>query len=573
MNHRPSRKLPRKRLSFWRFLLALLIGLFTWWGVGQLTEPRPLWTIWETTGHQVILPLSESADFSRLVAYELKLNPVNAVASTVTGIVILDASNGQTLYRLPLPDDPWQPDQFILQSDRQALPRIIGDVLWRIKSVETDKVHRHELRVWHYTLDLQEKIIQSWYDTSGTTFDFAFASSVSPYLITQTRHHLEPWLAALGTEGWSSLAAQMVYAQSVDMTGDFSTDTRGIAPTPKRPDPVISSIHTWKLPARIDDALQPLTGWVIPRQTVWPPVCGMDMSWLAFGDSPSRQALNADNVQPLGVLLFDGHTGKPRSHNLPSTLPMHVSAAGNLLLATSFVNSNGQAREHFQHHLVDAQTGKDVALPAELASARLPLRLFADQTLPGRLLASMGLYGHPFVDRDFQTGNGTPMIELLQRIESGLGGITPLTSLTIQEPQKYGMTHIAGNELGVFGSVDTAPPLLREMAEKWDWLKSWVTKTWPSSAMTLMLFDISTGKPLRQFRDVMVTQLNSASPRKLLYTLRYRREPQNGREAIDALDAWQLPIETMSTSAWWGRLAGILITLMAALFLRRKDSC
>lgn len=162
------------------------------------------------------------------------------------------------------------------------------------------------------------------------------------------------------------------------------------------------------------------------------------------------------------------------------------------------------------------------------------------------------------------------MIKLLQRTESGLVAIGPLTSLTIQEPQKYGMTYVTGTELGVFGSVDTAPPLLRELAEKWDWLKSWVNKTWPSSAMTLMLFDINTGNPLRQFRDVMVTQLNSASPRKLLYTLRYRREPQNGREAIDALDAWQLPIETMSTSPWWGRFAGILITLMAAWFLRRK---
>lgn len=563
---------PRKGLSFWGITLSLLLGLGVWWGVGQLTEPRPLWSRQFTANKQVLLPLSEEADSNKLVAYEMNLNTDNPSDCAMTGIVIIDSATGTTGHHLSLPNDPWRPEQYIMQTYHQALPRIIGDVVWRINIVDTEKTHRCELRAWHYNQSQQEKIVQSWDYTPGAPFDVAFAGSSSPYMITQKKFRCEPFLAGFSMEGWSSLAAQIAYDHAVDVKVTDERDPRFDESTPHL-GLVLSTIQTWKLPALPSEALKPLASWMLPpRRTVWPPACGNDLNWVAFGDLPVRRPMYVVQPPLLGVLLFDGHTGKPRPHNLPSALPMFASVAGDLLLTTSPTDSKEKGKEGYQHRVIDPQTGKEVALPAELATTPLPVVLFRDQAQPGRYLATMGIADLPFNIEGFSTDKNVPMVQQLQRTETGLEAIKPMISLIEEIPLKSIMTtHIRDSELGVLGSVDTAPPLLRTLGEKWDWLKSWTEKYWSRDAMALMLFDINTGKPLRLIRDAMVTQLSNASSKNMLYTIRYHRGPPPRREAIEALSAWRLPIETLGTSPWWGRGAGLLVFILAILFLRRSQ--
>jgi hypothetical protein len=62
----------RRRLTFKRIFLALVLGLVTWWGVGWWLSPRPLYTLkypdrgWIDARHRVLLfpsmPASTEAD-------------------------------------------------------------------------------------------------------------------------------------------------------------------------------------------------------------------------------------------------------------------------------------------------------------------------------------------------------------------------------------------------------------------------------------------------------------------------------------------------------------------------------
>lgn len=562
---------PRKGLGFWGFFLSLLLCFVAWWGVGQLTEPRPVWTRRFTANQQILLPLSQAADTNKLVAYEMNLNPDKPSECNMTGVVILDSLTGATQYRLPLPNDPWRPEQYIMQTSQQALPRIIGEVVWRINIVETEKAFRCELRAWHYTQSQQEKVVQSWDYTPDSLLDVAFAGSSSPYMITQTRFRCELFLAGLGMEGWSSLTAQIAYGQALGMRVPGEQELRVNEPTEHR-GLVLSTIHTWKLPAYPSEALTPLAGWMLPpMRTVWPPVCGKDMNWVAFGDLPTRLPLRVAQSQPPGVLLFDGHTGKPRSHSLSSASPLFVSEAGDLLMTTSQAVSKETRKEGFQNQIIDPQTGKELALPSELANTEHPVIIFPDHSQPGRYLATIGIGEHPFYQEGFPVEKSVASVGQLQRTETGFQLIKPLVSLTYEVQQKSLMTtHGKGNEIGILGSKDIVPPLLRTLFEKWDWLKTWTDKYWPRDSMALMLFDINNGKSFRHIQDAMVMQRFNASSKDMLYTITYHRGPPPGRESIEALCAWRLPIETLGTSPWWGRGAGLLVFFLAILHLVRR---
>lgn len=563
----------RKGLSFWGIFLSLLLGLGVWWGVGQLTEPRPIWTRHFTANKQILVPLSEADDLNRLVAYEMNLIPGNPSDCKMTGIVILESRTGVTQYHLPLPNEPWRPQQFIMQTFHQALPRILGDVVWRINIVEMEKTHRCELRAWRFTQDQQEKIVQSWDFEPGVRFDVAFADSTSPYMITQTRFRCEPFLAALGLEGWSSLAAKMAYTHAIAMKASGEGEVP-FGESNWYSDLALSTIQTWKLPSEPDEGMKPLAQWMLPPQDpAWPPACGKDMKWVAFGDLLTRMP-NYSNKKPGRLLLFDGHSGKPRPHNVPSTLPVFVSVAGDLLLTTSVLKpqKNGDQCGGYQHRIVDPQTGKELALPPELATTALPVNLFPDQAQPEQYLATIGIAKLPFNMVEFLRDKNTAMVGRFQRNEAGLAAVIPMVSFSRDQPDDRTMsvTHFRGNEIGLLGSMDTAPPILRTLAEKWDWLKTWLEQNWPRDNITLTIFDSNTGKSLRQIRDVMVTQLTNVGSQRLLYTINYHRGTPPRQEAIENLSAWQFPIETVGTLHWWSRIAGLLAFVLAILFLRRR---
>ncbi|MFT3879987.1 MAG: hypothetical protein QM703_10050 [Gemmatales bacterium] len=566
---RPS----RKGLTFWGVFFSLLLGLGAWWSVGQFTEPRPLWTRPFTANQHILLPLSEAADSNRLVAYEMNLVPGNASESMMTGIVILDSGTGTTLYHLPLPNEHWRPEQYIMQTFHQALPRIIGDVAWRINIVEKEKTHRCELRAWHFTQSQQEQIVQSWDCGPGIRIDVAFTDSASPYMITQTKSRCEQILASFGMVGWSSLTTQLAYSHAIAMKASGERETP-FGESSWHPGLDLSTIQTWKLPTSPGEALKPLALWMLPPQnTAWPPACGKDMKWVAFGDLMTRLP-NFANKKPVGMLLFDGHTGKPRSHNVPSTLPLFVTAAGDLLMTSSPLKpkNEGDQSAGYQHRIVDPQTGKELALPPELVTTLLPVNLFPDQAQPEQYVATVGIAHLSFNLDVFPTKNNSALVGRFQRTETGLATVKPMVSLSRdkRDDRALSATHFRGNEIGLEGSMDTAPPMLRTFAEKWDWLKNWMEQNWPRDSMTLTLHDINTGKLLRQMRDAMVLQMTNANSKNTLYTITYRRSPPPGREAVEALSAWQLPIETVGTLPWWGRGTGLLVFFLAIVYLARR---
>lgn len=574
---RPSVK---KRLTFRRFLMAVLLGIVAWYLAGWWLEPKPLWRMHFSSGQPFFVPLSESTEGRRFTAFEVKPEPTQQGVFPILSMNILDVETGKVLHRLPLEQEEIAGTDYY--EFQQATPRIAGDKLWRIRIKRDNDTKTYELRSWRYEHESQEKVIRTWKEQRSNDFHISFSTPSSNRFVTRQIFPWEVMLTTWGTDGWSRLIHCLGCGPLGEAPPPFGSNTPPPPPTtPSSPVAQRSKgfllpwIQTWKLPEQ-SESIEPLASWMLPpMKLAWPPAVSPDLRWIAFGDvsfsvfNPYPQN-ETENGSPKGVLLYEGNTGRPVLLNLSPDLLYQVDAAGDWLIPNQPMLQGDAGPTPGVFHFIEGSTGGMVMPPAELAKNFVPSLFATDVQSPKRMLLmtnisdkGMGSFMSPTGDTSAIT---MAVVEKTELHALRLVSKAELQSLPAMAYLTY--THFAGNEVGLFTLEDSAPPLLRTLGQKWDWLGKQIDNWWPAPRNSINLFDVRTGQFLWSLRnETSAMVFASGHPEKHLYTETNGSDPTQG---FASLAAWKLPLMPPLYSPWYPHLAGFVVFLLSIILLRRK---
>ncbi len=563
---------PRARLGFWRFLLALLMGLGAWWSIGWLLEPKPLWKITYSPNQPFSVPISEDETGQRLAAFEMKSTRLQDSTNIVTtAMLVLDAGTGKELYRLPLDNEEWEPTQH--WDSRWAQPRLVGDTVWRIAYPKKQGRTVCELRAWRFKEGTTEKTIRLWPARAGTRLEIAFGSPHSPYFVTQASFPWEPLTVGLGLDGWSRLLFMLANPpQDIDFSNQVGLPPPGGIPTGLS----LKMVQTWKLEESPQPHVELLATWLRPvGLRSWPPAMAHDLSWLAFHDLnyyQIRQTIHDDNnAVPAGIQLHQGRTGQVIPVNIKDNVNRRACGAGDLILVYPPPPKSAQ-NDKSKFQLLDALTGQIIPWPSGMPEEFRPLTLLQDPSLPNRSLVVTDTELSP-EQMGFIAGHEAGIVSLLtlERTSTGVQLIQQSSFLKEDQFNNLFASHYLGDELGIFGMQNAVPPLLRKLCDQWDWLKKTVDKIWETSEPALILFDARTGNVIRTVHGEQPVNWTPHAFKYQLYTMKYHSD-QAALISMESLSAWKLPMALHAASAWWSRAAGVVVFLLAMFLVRRRGA-
>lgn len=563
---------PRRRLGFWRFVLAVMLGLGAWWGAGYFSEARPQWRS-SNANSNILYPVTENSEGTLALAYELKVQK-GQTSAEINDVCIIDANTGRILHAMKNGKGVLDANSYY--SLIHAQPRIIGDKAWRVVSHQSENRVTYELRVWDFTRTSTEQVVKQWSLSPGEHFGIAFVDSHSPYFVTQTSQPWHPLLVGMSLEGWSQLTAALAFTPHLDVSnppGVLIFNTNKFVKTGL----VLPCMHSWKLPENLIP-LKPLATWAMPPlRKAWQPVMSSDLSWLAFGDTMSVQEWNDEEVQairPVGMLRYDGRTGKqlpspetPAKADLrldrDTTTPdlIKITATGNVLL----VRSTNQTTELFPPYLLDAETGSRISWPAGMTDVTSVRGIHQRKNDPSILLVFCNMPIN-FLGGEYFNAQDNTYILTLRREGSKL---TFLKRTDISSPGTAVVMPqcISGDEIIFQTLADLAPRFVRELCEKYQWLIPYVEKVWPSHQSLLKIFELSSGKCMKTLYDVQPGLFFPFDERHYFFVTRTKMNDMT----VSSLEAWRLPLASQTWSPWWSRAIGVMMFLLCIRLLSRKQ--
>ncbi|MFO0812912.1 MAG: hypothetical protein U0796_06815 [Gemmatales bacterium] len=570
----------RSRLSnYSRFLLALVLGIAAWLGVGWLLEPRPLWSLPFPTSHEASVPVALDQVNQRLAIQQLRLGRLPEMA--ITGLAILDPRSGKTIKQNHMQVEEMSTGHFFFL--RFAMPKLVGDILWRLRAVNESDATRYELRAWPFTTDQPEQVIKTWKGPKGMHFQVAFTSDTQPYLITQTTMPWELLLPAIGADAWTTTLAATAFSRQSSTPDDeqiiimntFSGQffKKGL---------LLPQVQTWELPAKLSDPLKLLASWSLPPlRTSWPPACASDLSWVAFGDELTSQEWNVGKGQvslPRGTQLYDGRRGVLLPIKRQTvTDAYHIDGLDDVLLMTPLslvtVPLNPETQQEkgaTGQQLLDAKTALPLAWPWGRDDTVTISKMLRFPNHAHRYLALEGIAGDSWSPNLF----GHTSKSTLHHLERTAAGFTIMKSvkLVVQKHQQFiSLHHLTDREIGIHAIIDPVPTFLREQAEKWPWLHNLLEKTWPRAVNpSLLLFDVETGQLLREMKQNFMSGIFEQS-NGLAFSIRSvgEHDGQNQPRYL-GLDAWELPLMSHGWSPWWSRGLGLALFVLLMAWRRRR---
>jgi hypothetical protein len=542
---------PRKRFGFWRFVLALLLGVGTCWGVAWLLEPKPLWRM-ALSNSNFLSSVFTSSDNKLGVAYCFKI--VQNFMAQCSNICIYECQSGRILHDLQVEPEPFGREPFV----HLAQPRIVNNIFWRLSSVMNEKQTIYELRAWDYQHHAKDKVVQRWIIETGQHFSLTFVDDQSPYFVTQMHYPWEPLLIGMMQEPWSPLMLSLTCSRESKMwiqqpPSELAKQTL-----------ILGWNQTWKLPDRLEESIQPLASWLLPvMRNVWPPIPGPELEWVVLSPSSSVHPWKRErpSAEPASVMLFDGRTGQPRA--LSDSMvgkKCVVRKAGDLLWVTGWYESL-----QLEPMLIDPVTQEQLQWPAELREELTKIReVHSLRSHPQRYVALVNINS---------TGNrdGSTDIEhrqeaiILQRQGKDLYIIGRVTFQETHNPSSA-VRGIHGSEVVMQTSADAAPEFIRQLAGRFAWLKPYLEQYWPANGSVIKVFDAASGKMLKNFNRAVYVSFGRLSQSSLVHV--YHRSYDN--QGWSLLECWQLPLSASVYSPWWSRASGIVAFLLFVKLLRRR---
>lgn len=504
--------------SLWLWLAAILLGLFTWWGVNWWLEQRPLWQRRFIETQPQLSLLCENETGTWVAALE---------ASKQNTFLILDANTGKAQYQLGNPEHPLSENLYI---QMQSM-RIVGQILWRCTVVKENHQSRYELRAWHFTQENKERVVQQWIVPDGSPFEILFSSKDSPYFIIRTEYPWHPGLATLLTDGLTGLSS-ILALQNVDewMTAAI---------------PVVPWLRTYRLSGQLAETPKQLASWSMPTLKWGKPSIGPEARWIIFGDTvlPGRWTAHANHkfCQPLGLLFYDGHRGEQRflaDEIAVQSEPRKVVTWANLIRVCEVTDPISIRWYH-------GNTGKAIVWPSTVKAPDVFGKSMQDRISPDK-----GIY-----DKDSQLY----LLALNQTTIEGFPLAKPekLEDVEISQP-----VYVQDRYVAYHGYSNYQPRPLRWLGEQWPWCKDKIEKIWPANRPGFYLFDTTTGKKEWQVQDVYECHFVRDSSNHM-YTSHSLIRGFPPQESEEILTAWAIPFRFYSP--WWGRCAGLMAFIVIVL--------
>jgi hypothetical protein len=323
--------------------------------------------------------------------------------------------------------------------------------------------------------------------------------------------------------------------------------------------------------------LQPIASWSMPPlKKDWPPAMSTDLSWLAFGDTVRVQEWNADShaIRPVGMLRYDGRTGKqlasPKTPlakrvalDFTTPHPVKVSATGNLLL----VRPANQTGEPFDPSLLDAISGDKIDWPASIPEVGRISDIHVMKHDPSTVLVFQNVAVNLMDLAFFRARPDNPTIYRFHRDGNKW---SLMNQITIGTPGAFFVMPncISRDEIVVQTIADTAPPLIRELCEKYQWLAPHVEKLWPNQQPAIKIIDLSSGKCLKTIFEAYPSMPYQFNEPKHFFVTRMKKDDMT----LTSLEAWKLPFASQTWSPWWSRTMGVLMFLLFIWLLSRRQS-
>lgn len=579
MNDVQAKQMPphqaRHTRRSWRLPLSLILGLLTWWGVGNWLEPRPLWEIPFQYGKPAIEPLLEDPASRWLLASDSSKDDVFSIATehqdfaALTGhprpsklsLVILDAKTGRQQSRITICD--LTPEPF---PGKRA--RLLGDSLWWFNTRQLESEQRLELHRWKFTQDAVDKVVKSWSMPSHTPIHVAFAEADSGRFMIQSTVPWELELVSLATSPWSLLTNMLV--PDVQWSQPELRVTR-FGNSFKENDLQLQTllmpmVSTYALPLDAQGH-EPscLAKWTLPSVRWNIPVIGKDLQWLAWSDCKNPRSWSADNLraygQPTGVLLFDGLTGNKitlQSDKGFADFPQACFVMGNYLATESL----DYEKDHVSKRLFDP--GHGVLLPwSEAMKDRLldfkRMRVTTDEHqmlfimdhFPGCLRSQLDSY------QLFDQTNQALVLKTQPQVP-------PDCDLSDwQLPLAF-----AGNQLAFVNTGDMRPAWVKKVETAYPQAIRWAYQFIDAARSSVIILQAHTGELLITFPGRREAEHLSSTNQ--LYMIKTKLDLNTLTEQILALEAWSFPLSFWSP--WWGRLSGIIVFLLLLCCLRKSTS-
>ena len=140
-------------------LVAMSLGILTWYGVGWWLEPKPLWIRSNDYLERNFIPYGYEQDRKLLVGIEYGIEQDELHNITDATLVVLDARTGKMLASLLTRDLPTLSTAAYFSNFK---PQIVGDRVYRL-AVKSDKqLDVVELRSWAYATEQAERVLHTW---------------------------------------------------------------------------------------------------------------------------------------------------------------------------------------------------------------------------------------------------------------------------------------------------------------------------------------------------------------------------------------------------------------------------
>ncbi|MBL8822018.1 MAG: hypothetical protein JNJ77_05470 [Planctomycetia bacterium] len=279
MNTKPP-PLKKPRLRWWRLLGCLFLSLFLWWGVGQLLEPRPVWSIDSREGKS-LLPLVEQENGHYLLAVEV-FHKAGTYSRNPLALVVIDKNSGKVLHRLDTGDSS------LLKYDQiNCIPRIHGDVIWWLAITEILSGFEYRLCAWRYKKENMVRTVHIWQDSILQQMRLQWPAMSKVIAIHHKQNSLE-------SKVWNRLMNSLL---SLSLGMECNVLFPEIPPL----------FETWQLPETPDHKLQRICQWPVPADRI-------DAAWemsedgnrLVVLEPPGNSSLARQRALASGKEKFQG---------------------------------------------------------------------------------------------------------------------------------------------------------------------------------------------------------------------------------------------------------------------------
>ncbi len=522
-------------------IVASLMGMVAWYGLGRWMEPKPLWIKSYSPAQRQYHPTSYDPDRKLLAMFEYQDHQIYPASLEDTILMVVDTRTGATMARLSVGNIRIQGIQRHMSS---YYPHIAGDRVYRFALRVENEQEIVELRSWTYQTEQHERIEHTWHVDLNTWHAEWNMNEPLEFFIANRW----PWIPA-----YFPLTHQIMgLDQALSLSGLQWRDVSKVMYESWTIEPKAKALSRW---IQADYA----TTWTTRQPGKFFTIAGHEgkvyetdtksglTQLLPFGETKNYiDLLHADDR----LIILKRHQQSK----------LDVVEGKELTISRSSPGA-GQVDWSYDEWrpIYDLRQGKLLKWPPGLETNLL----FEDFMVVDSHDSSRLLY---YSDRGQA---GLPSIFLLMSL---LNGELKLIATWKNDAIHYFMLpQFNGQLIATVNEIVITPEYL-QWIPKMDWIQDIIFWLIPEDRNSVALIDESTGKVLWRRQDRVIlneTGILTRMNRDILL-LTHDSIDQATQAPLKELECWSLPI--VIYSAWWARGTGLIMMALILLAMMKRRS-